>query len=114
MVNPRKAPTIKAEIEKLLKANFIYPVPLTEWVSNLFPVDTKQGAIRICIDFRDLNRACPKDNFPTPFIDHILDECAGSEFFSFIDGFSGYSQIQIKLEDQQKKNFIFPWSTLAY
>ena len=68
-VNPRKAPAIKVEIEKLLKAGFIYPVPLTEWVSNLVLVDKKQGAICICTDFHDLNRACPKDNFPTPFID---------------------------------------------
>ena len=75
-VNPRKAPAIKVEIEKLLKAGFIYPVPLTEWVSSLVPVDKKQGAIHICTDFRDLNRACPKDNLPTPFIDHILDVCS--------------------------------------
>ena len=113
-VNPRKAPAIKAEIEKLLKAGFIYPVPLTEWVSNPVPVDKKQGAIRICTDFRDLNRACPKDNFPTPFIDQILDECAGSEVFSFMDGFSGYNQIQIKPEDQHKTAFICPWGTFAY
>ena len=76
-MNPKKAPTIKAEIEKLLKAGFIYTVPLTEWVSNLIPVDKKQGAIHICTDFCDLNSGCPKDNFPTPFIDKILDECAG-------------------------------------
>ena len=68
-VNPRKAPAIKVEIEKLLKASFIYPVPLTKWVSNPIPVDKKQGPIHICTDFRDLNRSCPKDNFPTPFID---------------------------------------------
>ena len=74
-MNPRKAPTIKAEIEKLLKSGFIYPIPLTEWVSNLVLVDKKQGAICICTDFRDLNHACPKDNFPTPFIDRILDVC---------------------------------------
>ena len=74
-MNPRKAPAIKFEIEKLLKVSFIYPIPLMEWVSNPVPVDKKQGAIRICTDFHDLNRACPKDNFPTPFIDQILDEC---------------------------------------
>ena len=72
-VNPRKAPAIKAEIEKLLKASFIYHVPLMEWVSNPILVDKKQGAIRICTNFRDLNRACPKDNFTTPIIDQILD-----------------------------------------
>ena len=92
-MNPRKAPTIKAEIEKLLKAGFIYLVPLTEWVSNLIPVDKKQGAIYICTDFHYLNQACPKDNFPTPFIDQILDECVRSELFSFMDGFSRYNQI---------------------
>ena len=90
-VNPRKAPAIKAEIEKLLNAGFNYPVPLTEWVSNPVLVDKKQWTIYICIDFCDLNRACPKDNFPTPFIDQILDECAGSEVFFFMDGFYGYN-----------------------
>ena len=85
-----------------------------EWVSNPVSVDKKQGVIRICTDFRDLNRACPKDNFPTPFIDQILDECAGSEVFSFMDGFSGYNQIQIKPEDQHNTAFICPWGTFAY
>ena len=72
VVNPRKAPAIKVEIEKLLKAGLIYPIPLTEWVSNPVSVDKKQGVIRLCTDFHDLNRACPKDNFPTPFIDQIF------------------------------------------
>ena len=85
-----------------------------EWVSKLIPVDKKQGAIRIFIDFHDLNRACPKDNFPTPFLDQILDECAGSELFSFMDGFSRYNQIHIKPEDQHKTAFICPWGTFAY
>ena len=96
-MNPRKAHAIKAAIEKLLKADFIYPVPLMEWVSNPISMDKKQGTIRICTDFHVLNHACPKNNFPTPFIDQILDECARSEVFSFMDGFSSYNQIQIKL-----------------
>ena len=54
----------------------------------------------MCIDFWDLNKACPKDNYPMPFIDQIIDACAGSEVFSFMDGFSRYIQSQIKLEDQ--------------
>ena len=112
-MNPRKAPAIKTEIEKLLKVGFIYPIPLTEWVSNPIPVDKKQGAIRICTDFRDLNHACPKDNFPTPCIDHIFNECVGSKVFSFMDGFSGYNHIQIKPKDQHKTAFIFPWGTFA-
>ena len=90
-MNPCKAPTIKANIEKLLKVGFIYPFLLTEWESNPILVDTKQGTTELCIDFRDLNRTCSKDNFLTPFINHILDECARSKFFSFMDGFSGYN-----------------------
>ena len=113
-VNPKKATAIKAEVQKLLKAGFIYPVALTEWVSNPVPVNKKLGAIRVCTDFRDLNLACPKDNYPTPFIDQIIDECAGHEVFSFMDGFSGYNQIQIKEEDQHKTAFICPWGTFAY
>jgi hypothetical protein len=66
------------------------------------------------MDFHDLNKACPKDNFPTSFIDQILDECTGSEIFSFMDGFSGYNQIQIHPEDQHKTTFICPWGTFAY
>jgi hypothetical protein len=68
-------------VEKFLNVGFIYPVPLTEWVSNLIPIDKKQGTIHVCMDFRDLNKSCPKDNFPTPFIDQIIDECAGSKSF---------------------------------
>jgi hypothetical protein len=114
LVNPRKAATIKAEVEKLLKVGFIYPVQLTQWVSNPIPVNKKQGTIRVCMDFHDLNKACPKDNFPTPFIDQIVDECAGCEVFSFMDGFSGYNQIQIKPEDQHKTTFICLWGTFSY
>jgi hypothetical protein len=86
-VNPQKAPAIKAEVEKLLNVGFIYPVPLTEWVSNPIPINKKQGTIYVCMDFHDLNKDYPKDNFSTPFIDQILDECAGSKVFSFMDGF---------------------------
>jgi hypothetical protein len=68
---------------------------LTEWVSNIVLVTKKQGTIHVCVDYRDLNKACPKDNYPTPFIDQIIDNCAGSVIFSFMDGFSGYNQIDI-------------------
>ena len=84
-----KAAAIKAEVEKLLKVGFIYPVPLMEWVSNIFPKDKKYGTIRVCIDFQDLNKSCPKDNFPTPHIDQIIDKCVGSDIFSFMGGFLG-------------------------
>jgi hypothetical protein len=99
LVNPRKATVIKAEVEKLINVGFIYHVQLTQWVSNLVLVNKKQGMIRICTNFRDLNKAYPKDNFSIPFIDQIVNECAGCEVFSFMDGFSRYNQIQIKPED---------------
>jgi hypothetical protein len=68
----------------------------------------------VCIDYTDINKACPKDNFPTPFIDQIVDDCAGSEIFSLMDGFSGYNQINIVPADQHKTAFIFPWGTFSY
>ena len=90
-MNPRNAPAIKAEIKKFLNDGFIYLVPLNEWVSNPILVDKKQGTIHVCIEFRDLNKDCPRDKFPTPFIDHILDECVESEVVSFMGGFLGYN-----------------------
>ena len=105
---------VKAKVEKLLKVDFIYPMALTEWVSNPVLVDKKQGTIHNCTDFIDLNKAYPKDNYPLPFIDQIIDACVRSEVFSFIYGFSRYNQIQIKLEDKHKIAFICPWGTFAY
>jgi hypothetical protein len=106
--------TIKLEVEKLLKVGFIYPVALTEWVSNPVLIDKKGGSIRVCVDYRDINKAFSKDNFPTPFVDNIVDDCADSEIFSLMDGFSGYNQINIAPKDQHKTAFIFPWGTFTY
>ena len=113
-MHPRKADVIKGEVEKLLKASFIYPIPLIDWVSNIVTITKNQGTIRVCVDYHDINRACPKDNYPTLFIDHIIDECAGNEIFSFMDGFSGYNQINISPADQHKMTFICLWGTFAY
>jgi hypothetical protein len=70
--------------------------------------------ICICTNFRDSNKAYPKDNFPMPFIDQIVDESSGCEAFSFMDDFLGYIHIQIKPEDQQKTTFICQWGTFSY
>jgi hypothetical protein len=113
-VHPCKVDAIKIEVEKLLKVIFIYPVALTDWVSNLVPIDKKKGTIHVCIDYRDINKSCPKDNFPTPFVNQIVDDCVGSEIFSLMDGFSGYTQIKIVPEDQHKTAFICPSGTFAY
>jgi hypothetical protein len=87
---------------------------LTDWMSNLVLITKKQGTIHVCIDYTDINKSCPKDNYPTPFIDQIIDNCAGSEIFSLMDGFSGYNQINILPMDQHKTTFIYPWGTLVY
>jgi hypothetical protein len=68
-INPRNTTMIKAKVEKLIKVGFIYPVILTEWVSNHVPIDKNKGMIHLCMDFCDLNKAWPKDNFPTALID---------------------------------------------
>jgi hypothetical protein len=112
-INPHKVMMIKGEVEKIIKVGFIYPVQLTEWVLNPVPVNKKQGTIHVCMDFYNMNKYFLKDNFPTPFIDHIVDECAGYEVFYFMDSFFGYNQIYIKPEDQHKTKFMCPWGTFT-
>jgi hypothetical protein len=87
LVHPKKTVTIKEEFEKMLKYGFVYPIPLTEWVSNIVSVTKKQRTICVYVDYRDLNKACPKYNYPTPFINQIIYNCASSVIFSFMDGF---------------------------
>jgi hypothetical protein len=113
-LHPSKVVAIKAKIDILRTVGFIYPIAYTSWVSNPVPVDKKQGSIRVCTDFHNLNNACPKDKFPMPFIDQIIDDCADHEALSFMDGFSGYNQIQIHPADQYKTAFITPWGTFSY
>ena len=74
----------------------------------------KQGTIRVCVNYWDVNLACLKDNYPTPFIDQIIDNCAGCKMFSFMDGFYGQNKINIHPEDQYNTAFICPWGTFTY
>eukprot|EP00253_Pinus_taeda_P009982 PITA_09982 len=113
-MNPALQDIVKEEVQKLLDAGFIYPISDSEWVSPLVLMPKKNGKWRICVDYRELNKATKKDHFPLPFIDQVLDGLAGKSFFSFLDGFSGYNQIQISLEDQDKTTFTCPWDTFAY
>ena len=68
----------------------------------------------MCVDFRDLNKACPKDDFPLPHIDVIVDSVASSAMYSFMDGFSGYNQIMMVVMDKIKIAFITEWGTYCY
>ena len=106
---------VKEELQKLLTAGFIYPISDSKWVSPLVVVPKKvTGKWRICVDFRELNKATLKDYFPLPFIDEVLDTLSGKQYFSFLDGYSGYNHILIALEDQDKTTFTCPWGTYAY
>ncbi|XP_073263350.1 uncharacterized protein [Populus alba] len=83
-------------------------------VSNIVVVPKKEGKIKVCVDFRDLNWASPKDNFPLPHIDMLVDNAARSSTYSFMDGFSGYNQIKMAQEDKEKTTFVTPWGTFCY
>ena len=70
-----------------------------KWIANVVPVPKKDEKVRMCVDFRDLNKTCPKDDFPLPHIDVLMDNTAGSALMSFMDDFSGYNQIKIAPRD---------------
>lgn len=80
----------------------------------MVPMKKSNGKIKICTDFHDLNKACPKDDFPLPSIDSLVDSIAGHCMLSLMDGFFGYNQIKIAIEDQHKMAFITPWGTFCY
>ena len=105
---------LKEEVDKLLKAGFIYPVETAEWVSPVVVTPKKDGRWRVCVDFKPLNAATKKDPYPLPFIDQILDSVAGYERYSVCDGFSGYFQLKIAQEDQKKTTFVTPWGYFCY
>jgi hypothetical protein len=113
-MNPNLKEILKEELQKLLNVGFIYPISDSEWVSPLVIVPKKNGKWRVCVDYRALNKATQKDHFPLPFIDKVLDSLSGKKFFSFLDGFSGYNQIKIAPQDQDKTTFTSPWGTFAY
>ncbi|KAA3484371.1 RNA-directed DNA polymerase (Reverse transcriptase), Ribonuclease H [Gossypium australe] len=98
----------------IFDAGFLQVVKYSEWVANIVPVPKKDGKVRMCIDYRDLNKASPKDNFSLPHIDTLVDNTAGFSLFSFMDGFSRYNQIKMHPEDMEKTTFITLWGTFCY
>jgi len=81
------------EIERMIKAGFIRPYRYATWISSIVLVWKKNGKIRICIDFRDLNRAMPMDEYPMPIVEMLVNAAAGHKMMSFLDGNAGYNQI---------------------
>nr|GEY00058.1 reverse transcriptase domain-containing protein [Tanacetum cinerariifolium] len=131
-VNPKIHDVIKKEVIKLLDAGMIYPISDSPWVSPIHCVPKKGGMTvvanenneliptrlvtgwRVCIDYRKLNDATRKDHFPLPFMDQMLKRLAKNELYWFLDGFSGYFQIPIDPQDQEKTTFTCPYGTFAY
>ncbi|KAK0580001.1 hypothetical protein LWI29_034841 [Acer saccharum] len=105
LFNPERSVAIKKEVEKLLSAGSIREVKYPEWVANVVLVKKKNKQWRMCVDFTDLNKACPKDSFPLPRIDQLVDATAGHELLSFMDAYSGYNQIRMNKADEEKTSF---------
>ncbi|KAI5412581.1 hypothetical protein KIW84_057300 [Lathyrus oleraceus] len=93
--HPDMAVKIKEEFQKQIDAGFLVTSTYPQWVANIVPVPKKDGKVRMCMDYRDLNKASPKDDFPLPHIDMLVDNTAKFNVFSFMDGFSGYNQIKM-------------------
>ena len=131
-LNPTMKEVVKKEVMKLLEAGMIYPISDSSWVSPVQVVPKKGGMTviynekneliptrtvtgwRMCIDYRRLNKATRKDHFPLPFMDQMLERLCGQAYYCFLDGYSGYNQIIVYPEDQEKTAFTCPFSVFAY
>ena len=121
---PRKQPprrssrdhyeVVKEEVTKLKREGAIKEVFYPEWLANTVVVKKKNGKWRVCVDFTDLNKACPKDPFPLPRIDQLVDATVGHPQMSFLDAFQGYHQIPLAFVDQEKTSFVTPVGNYHY
>jgi len=113
-MKPKMLLKIKEKVKKQFDTGFLEVAKYPEWVANIVPVPKKDGKVRMCVDYRDLNQASTKDNFPLPHIDTLVDNTAKNSLFSFMDGFSGYNQIRMAPEDMEKTTFVTMWGTFCY
>jgi len=113
-LDEEKRRAIGEEIHKLLAAGFIKEVSHPEWLANPVLIKKKNGKWSMCVDYTSLNKACPKNPFPLPRIDQIVDSTAGCEILSFLDAYSGYHQIKMKESDQLATSFITPFGMYCY
>ena len=111
---PERDNAIKEKVQKLTMAQFIREVYYSDWLTNVVMVKKANGKWRMCVDFTDLNKVCPKDSYPLPHINQLVDSTACHKLLSFMDAFSGYNQIKINEADQEKTSFITRQSLFCY
>ncbi|KAG9449459.1 hypothetical protein H6P81_009424 [Aristolochia fimbriata] len=111
---PELVPEIEKEVDKLIAANFIREMKYPSWIANIVPIKKKTGQIRVCIDFRNLNKACPKDDFPLPITELMVNATTGHKALSFMDGSSSYNQIRMDPKDEELTAFCTPKGIFCY
>ena len=112
--HPNIMEAIEAKVHKLIACGFTREGQHPDWVANIVSVLKKNGKIRVCIDYRDLNVACPKDEFLLPITDVMIDNTCGFKRMSFMDGFLGYNQIKMYPEDEKDTSFQIPLGVYCY
>nr|KYP38440.1 Transposon Ty3-G Gag-Pol polyprotein [Cajanus cajan] len=105
---------VEAEVSKLFEAGFIREIQYTTWLANVVMVKKANGKWRMCTDYTDLNKACPKDAYPLPNIDRLVDGAAGHKFLNFLDAYLGYNQIRMHPRDEDKTAFVTESSNYCY
>jgi hypothetical protein len=108
-----KVKAVEVEVQRLQDAKVIREVKYPVWLANTVLVKKKNGNWRMYVDFTDLNKACKKDDFPLERVDKIVDDATNSEMLSLLDMFSGYHQIRVRKEDEEKDKLYHPlWNVL--
>ena len=105
-MHPETSEKIKAEVMKQFNVGFLSVTLYPQWVANIVLIPKKDGKVHMCVDYKDLNRASPKDDFPLPHINVLVNNTAQHKVFSFMDGFFGYNQIKMAPKYMDKTTFI--------
>jgi hypothetical protein len=113
-ISEEKVKAVEAEVQRLQDAKVIREVKYPVWLANTIPVKKKNRKWRMCVDFTDLNKVCKKDDFPLERVDRIVNDATNSEMLSLLDMFSGYHQIRVRKEDEEKTSFITPFGTFCF
>ena len=114
MFTPERDQAITEEVRKLQEAIFIREVYYPDWLVNVIMVKKASRKWRMCVDFTDLNKACFKDSYPLPQVDVLVDSIARHRLLSFMDAFSGYNQIRMHEDDQEKTSFVTSQGLFCY